>query len=123
MAGLILAVAEDDQRPASRLAPEQIQRVDDRVVERRAAPRREPSDRPGPRRLVGRAPGRREDVVVEPDHGDLVGRLELREEVGRMALHRRQRVLHAGADVDGGDELEGNFSAAKLVIGCDVSSS
>ena len=61
----VLAVGEHDQRPAPGLAAELVDRLDDDVVERGAAPGREAVDGPQARGQIDGRPGQREDVVVE----------------------------------------------------------
>ena len=67
VAGLVVAVAEDDHRMASCLPAQQVHRFEQNVVERRPAPRRQSIDGLHARRRIRRAPRESEDVVVEPE--------------------------------------------------------
>jgi hypothetical protein len=89
------------------MARQDIQRPDDDVVERGAAPRAEPLHCPGARGGVRFAPGQREHRIVECDQRDLVFRAERFHERSHGLLHIAHRIGHAAAHVDGEYQFQG----------------
>ena len=102
----VLAVGEHDDDAPARLRAELGERLEHRVVERRASP--------GPKALQrlqavfqrDRGPRDDEDVVVEAEDRDHVLRPQLRQELPDGRFDRRHRLRHAPADVDGHHQLE-----------------
>ena len=107
MAALVVAVAEHDQHPPSRLLRQLLQPADDDVVERGAAPRRELIDGAQPllgRRLAARVRVNRlslNAVSVTWSFG-----AERRQELLHRRLQLRHRAGHALADIHGDDQLQ-----------------